>query len=51
MLDIVNKGGGSIKSSKKQRFCRQEILAVYRRFRAINLPKSTGIEQLIAAPG
>jgi hypothetical protein len=29
----------------------KKVFAVCRRFRAINLPKSTGIEQLIAAPG
>jgi hypothetical protein len=51
MLEIVNEAQGSIESPKKHRFCRQKILAVYRRFRAINLPKSAGIEQLIAAPG
>jgi hypothetical protein len=32
-------------------FVAKKVFAVYLRFRAINLPKSADIEQLIAAPG
>jgi hypothetical protein len=40
-----------LRGQKSTRFCRQKILAVQRRFQAINLPESAGIEQLIAASG
>jgi hypothetical protein len=40
-----------LRAQKSAGFAAKKILAVQRRFRAINLPKSAGIEQLIAAPG
>ena len=50
MLDIVNKSGGSIWELKKASVSlTKKVFAVYLRFRAINLLKSVGNEQLIAA--
>jgi len=40
-----------LRAQKSAGFAGKKVFAVCRRFRAINLPKSTGIEQLIAAPG
>ena len=52
MLDIVNKSGGSIWELKKASVSlTKKVFAVYLRFQAINLLKSAGNEQLIAASG